>query len=643
RLTIFDVAGHSVRSSTVRLPQGSWRRSFNLAGLEVGWYRARLEVENTREVVGQRSLDLVVLPARDRAVWEHRFGIVLPPPEDEGPGTETRRLTWHLGAAAALLPLWDDINTAPPVESDALRGTVEELLDRGVEITLVLPGLARELARPPDTKSGTAADAGEGPPWLIALRHAAMTFGLEVPRWLIGAPDSAESLELVVGDQAQMVLVAAEEKMAGIVPQPVFLVPWPAEYEPGPRAANHGYWMTVPYHVPPESLPAYASRWPVDDRPLFATIERLPADAYAPHDRVVDLMLRGLYGWRAGLPRMAITAPWTSRDRRDGVMPDPSFSAWRTLAHRLDGRTFGGELPVADGIRCWILNGRTRQESALVAWSERATPDASVMRMLLAEGPVEVVDAFADPREVEPRDGVHTVALGPRPVFIEGVDPKLTAFRAGFGIQPSFLTARHQVHECDLLLTNPWSVAISGTLKLRSPEGWRVTPRIHRFTIPPEGTEALPISVVFNQRAPTGGARIEGDVELTADRPYRLRVHTNLTIGLENIEFAAHWQVARNDRTGIDDLIVTQTITNNGRGPAVLYAYVSAPGLSRQRHAIGTLPPGEKTVRTFRLPDGARLLSGRRIRVGVIDGDGARLNRIMEIPGLTAAVGADDS
>jgi hypothetical protein len=265
------------------------------------------------------------------------------------------------------------------------------------------------------------------------------------------------------------------------------------------------------------------------------------------------------------------------------------------------------------------------------------------MRMLLAPGPVEVVDAFGGRREVEPQDGAHAIGLGARPLFIEGVDPKLVAFRAAFGIQPSFLTARHQVHECDMLLGNPWSVTISGTLRLHAPEGWRVTPGTHRFTIAPGATEALPISVVFSQRAPTGGARIEGEVELIADRPYRFRVHTNLEVGLENIEFAAHWRVARDDRAGTDDLIVTQSITNNGPRPVVLHAYVSAPGLSRQHRPIGTLPPGRKTMRTFRLPDGARLLAGKRIRVGVIDGDGARLNRIMQIPILTEVAGADDS
>jgi hypothetical protein len=89
--------------------------------------------------------------------------------------------------------------------------------------------------------------------------------------------------------------------------------------------------------------------------------------------------------------------------------------------------------------------------------------------------------------------------------------------------------------------------------------------------------------------------------------------------------------------------LVTQTVINNGQSPIVLHAYVSAPGLSRQRRPIGTLPPGQKAVRTFRLADGARLLAGKRIRVGVIDGAGARLNRVMAIPPLTEVVGADDS
>jgi hypothetical protein len=645
RLRVHDVEGREIRSESFPLPHGAWERSFELTGLEVGWYRTEMEVVGTGQVVGRRRLDLVVLPARRRPLREHRFGVVLPALQDAGSGGDALRLARQLGAAGALVSLWDDIEDAHPAGSDALRPTIEELNGRGVEVTLALPGLARRLARSPDLDP-TEPDGADvdGPSWLATLRHAAMTFGLTVPRWLIGAPDSAESRELVVGDQAQLVLDAAQEALAGVVPEPVLLLPWPAEHEPGAPRSNQGYWMTVPYHVRPEALPDYVARWPVGERPVFATIERLPADAYAPHDRAVDLLLRGLYAWRAGLPRMAITAPWVAPDRRSGIMPEPSFAAWRTLAERLDGRSFDGALPVAEGVRCWILRGPGPQEAALVAWSERAEPDAAALSMLLARGPIEVVDAFGGRREVEPRDGAHRIGLGARPLFIEGVDPALVAFRAAFGLEPSFLTARHQVHECDLRLENPWPVTITGSLRLQAPQGWRITPSLHRFTIAPGEGGALPISVVFSPGTPTGGARIEGEVDLIADQPYRFRVHAGLNVGLENIEFAAYWQADRDARAGTDDLIVTMSIANNGPRPVDLRGYVTAPGVGRQHRPLGTLAPGQTTTRAFRLPDGARVLAGKRVRVGVIDGDGARLTRIMEIPAEADEIaGADDS
>ena len=129
---------------------------------------------------------------------------------------------------------------------------------------------------------------------------------------------------------------------------------------------------------------------------------------------------------------------------------------------------------------------------------------------------------------------------------------------------------------------------------------------------------------------------------MTAERGHRFRVYADLTLGLESIELVAFWQVDRDEASGVDDLVITQSVTNRGEAPVVLFAYVAAPGLSRQQHPIGTLPPGEKTVRSFRLRDGVRLLSGQRIRLGVIDGDGARLNRIMELPIFDTVAGADD-
>jgi hypothetical protein len=251
--------------------------------------------------------------------------------------------------------------------------------------------------------------------------------------------------------------------------------------------------------------------------------------------------------------------------------------------------------------------------------------------MLLADGPVDVVDAFGNRHATLPTDGAHDIPLAARPVFVEGVDPRLVRFRASFRISPEYLTSRHQVHEGDVLLGNPWNDTISGTIRLRPPAGWRITPRIHTFSIQPGGQAKLPISLIFTNRMLTGSTFAEARVELIADREYDLSLRAPLEVGVKDLEFVAYWQ-RDHLREGSTDLIITESVTNTGNSGVTLTAFVSAPGISRQRRSIGGLGPGQTATRTFRLANGAKLLPGRRVRVGVITQDGARLNRSLEIP-----------
>jgi hypothetical protein len=466
-----------------------------------------------------------------------------------------------------------------------------------------------------------------------------MSFGLVVPRWLLtpgadGADGSAAlgSAVLIPDDQLRTMVDAVAGALTDFVPDPVILVPWSAEYDLAPLASPHGYWINIPSFIAPEVLPEYAARWPIGTQNVYTTFERLDARSYTPDQRVVDLMLRTLWGWRAGLPRMAITNPWSHSGPRGTVVPDPAFGVWRAMADRLDGRRFAGELTVAAGVRCWVLTGDDPDDTALVAWNEQALPDDAALSMLLADGPVDVVDAFGNRLATLPNDGVHHIPLATRPVFIEGVDPRLVRFRASFRISPEYLTSRHQLHEGNVVLGNPWSDTISGTIRLRPPPGWRITPRIHRFSIRPGGEVSLPISLIFTNRLLTGSAFAEARVELIADREYNLNLRAPLEVGVQDLEFVAYWQrdTLRKDST---DLIITESVTNTGDRRVTLTAFVSAPGISRQRRSIGGLQPGQTATRTFRLTDGAILLPGRRVRIGVITQDGARLNRILEIPG----------
>ena len=136
-----------------------------------------------------------------------------------------------------------------------------------------------------------------------------------------------------------------------------------------------------------------------------------------------------------------------------------------------------------------------------------------------------------------------------------------------------------------------------------------------------------------------GRARIGADVELSADREYRIRVHADVRVGLKDLDFVARWSVD----PGSDDLVITQEVTNNGREPISLSAFVSTSGFSHQRRVIGELQPGQTTKRTIRLAGRAERLAGKQVYVGISELNGSlRLNRVLEIPADPRASNPDE-
>lgn len=602
QVRVEDLDGRALRNSTWALPRGAWRRAMKLNDLDPGWYLAVVDVHDRLHRIARRRLSFMVLAPPRPAPAEGRFGVVL---DDEGAGAaDTQRLLGILGVSSVLMPL------PPGADGDRAERPGRELV-----LSLPVPG---PLVEQPETRAARQwIESSEG------VEAQLMKYGLGVSRWVI-SPGSAMHLP----ERRLTALVnAVAGALGGFVPDPVVLVPWSAEYELPALPPPHGFWIDVPSFVRPDSLASYASRWPLQRGRIYATLQRLDGDRYAPAERVTDLMLRALHGWRSGIPHMAITAPWSRQGPRGELLPEPALGAWRALAECLEGRRFAGRLPAGPGIECWILAGPGPGDAALVAWTAGA---ASRMDLRLADGPVEVVDAFGNRRPVPVTDGGHDIAVGPRPVFIEGVDARLVSFLADLRVAPSYVTARHQLHEARLTLGNPWPETISGEVRLRPPEGWRLTPRAHAFAIPPGETAVLPLDLIVNQQAITGPAVIEVEIDLVADAERRLRALAEVEIGMQHVEFAAHWRLDGPE----GDLVISQQVTNTGDEPLNLVAYVSAPQLPRQRRPIGVVEPGRSATRTFLVPGGARLLAGKDVHVGIIETGGARLNRVLSISAI---------
>ena len=643
RLRVLNLDGQPVFDQAFPAPRGREPVRVEVPITHYGWYRAVLDVQSDLEPVGRRHLDFVVVapPRRGVEPSDNPFAVVIPPTPLERLGAVADVIE-HLEVGSAVVPAWDRSLTIENAREwhAAFDPVIERLLDRGIGLTLALDEVPDELVRTHGLAPGAVLDLLGGDPktWRPYLGETLMSFGLQVRRWQIGATGSTNAFWR---EDLPPLLEAARRSLGKFVADPTILVSLSAEQVAAGTLQLPGYHITMPHHVQPEAIGAYASDWPLEQREILTSFDLLPLDQYTPRQQVTDLVLRALYGWRAGLPQLAIEAPWSfGGPQETRLVPDPAFAVWRVLADQLSQRRFVGELPLADGVRCWMLEGRRPGDAALVAWNERFTGEASIeVAALLAAGPVQIVDIFGNRRRLDPQDGVHTFSVGPVPVFIEKVNLALARFRAGFRIDPSFIPSQQKVHECEIVLRNPWDVVIWGTIRLVPNDHWRMTPRLHRFDIRPRREVRLPVDLVIERSLLAGRMRVEAQVDLLADRAYHLKVHTDLEVGLRDIELQASWSVAHNPRTGVDDLIVTQSVTNNTAEVVHLNVYLLGEGVGRKSRAIPPLAPGETAVRSFRLPDGAAKLAGKQLRIGISERNGSgQLNRAIKIPDLKEEV-----
>lgn len=636
RLRVLNIDGRVVFDSSYPAPRGSQPGVIRVPVRECGWYRAVLDVTSQSNLTRRSSLDFVVIPDQEAPHGEGRtrLAVVLAEaPTDLMPALSN--LVDLLDVDAALVPVWHRTSgtSADQLRQLARKQLIEDLLGRGLELVFWLNVVPDELGRLLNLESDQVIGALATEPrlWRPYLDDLLVNFGLEVNRWHIGAHASASAMRV---DNLKTIVENATRSFADFVPDSTMYTSWQAEIEPNASEQLPAYAIVIPSQVQPKGVELYVEPWLGQGRDIFATLERLPTDRYSPRHRVSDMMLRALHAWRARLPIIAIDQPWSyTMDRQLLVMPDPCFGPWRTLAQQLSGREYAGELTLAHGIHCWILAGRSAERHAVVAWADAASPGpAHSMTTQLASTPVTVVDAFGNTSTISPVNGLHTVDLNDLPVFIEGVDLELVQFRGALAIEPGFVPAISKVHEHAIVLRNPWDVAVSGVIRLRSEDEWQLSPAVQDFAIRPGAEVRLPLTIVPQRNILAGRKQVNAEITLTADRPYRLKTFTHLDVGLAEIDLAASWSIARNQQTGADDLIVTQAVTNRGTRVINLSVFVQASNIGQNRRTITGLEPGDTAVRSFRIPNGASLLAGQQLRVGVSETDGAaRLNRLLTI------------
>lgn len=640
-LIVRDDAGAEVGRAAARAATGSSATTFMLSLPTHGWFRAEVIARGGGEEVARSVLDFCRVPrvSTERRAAEHDRARLQ---AEAGALTAemARVLPEHarrIGLGGVLLPAWPRVEDPESERMERLRSVVSTLFESGLEVTLTLDRvpepIAAELRVEPDDVWGLI--ARDEPAVRAALDPYLDRFGQRVQRWRIGVANSGEALPPLLDGPAAP---GPREFLSRLVPGPTVVVPWPT-FAPAlgedspfePQVALSG--------APTESVAPLLRPW---GGRASASLPRHDLDRVPAREAAGDVVRRIVEAWAvhgedwSPPVRIVLDEPWRrTSGPRPRIMPRPELAAARTAFDRLAGRRVVGEMPVAAGVRCYILAGADGEPGALAAWNESAPEEQAVLRADLGSGALRTVDLYGNEREASAGAGI---AIPRQPIFVEGVDVPLVRFLSSLRIEPPVLSAEPGVHEHEVRFRNYWPATMEGRLSLVGPvvpgaeHAWRIAPRAVRFDVGPGEEGSIPFTVSPGATTRAGRLPFLLDFELLTDRSYELlRASAPIEMAIPGLR--VHASCERSPDRGGPDVAVDVTVFNEMEVSTYAEVTVFAPGLPRERRVLGEISAGASVSRRVVFPGAAPALRGRELVVSLTDTERrARLNLTVLTP-----------
>ena len=630
-LDVYDHVGRHIDSQKRTFdgrqsPQ--WKWSPKVAKL--GWYWVDLRVTGDRGLVGRRAAAFVWLPelsSKGRAEAA-RFGVVC---ENGEPGLRVLlpEMIKALGVDAVLTDVWREsmsLDELGSIESQADPVIAKLIADRR-RVSLSLSGVPAELAALNNCDPDKPMSLFEKDPevWQSALRATLGRYGQNVNRWQIGSTGSDEAFWL---ESLQTWYPRISGRIAQLVPEAELALPWSVQLALPESFSPMAFNFQIPVSVRPDLIGGYLNGVKVANQAVV--LDALDPEHFDHDQRVQDMALRLIEVWRAQPGEIYLRRPWNrGSSPRPTALPDPLAGVLANMVQMLGERRVVGQMDLAQGVHCYILDGRTG--GALAVWTEGGEAGRVDLDLFLGDKP-ELVDVWGNRQPLDVQGGRHHLPIGRVPVFVEGIDAKLARFRAGLAFKPAFLESTLKEHALELMVTNPWSQNISGRLHIDGLPRWAINPRSIRLDVPANKTIAVPIAMTFPVSELAGEKHLTASMQLQADRSYDISVNMRLKIGLEDIEYQPTLSVRRG-KSGGEDVVISALVNNRGDRDRSLYAFALAPDLPRQQRLIMKLGPGESTIKQFRFVGAAESLSGGQIRVGLREVNGsAAINQLLDVP-----------
>ncbi len=628
-----------------------------------GWYSARVELISLGRVISVVPVDFCWVPGLDGAATlnsavtlsRSRFGIGVERSEPELLGL-LDELTRRLAANTLVLGAWNNETDERIAKARARRlGELTNIAsDSWSQLTITLPEVPLSIRKMLQTDSGevlrvlATTDAEEPERIENLLEPLLDRLGQFVRRWRLGAlGDDSPFWDADLSPRIDR----ARGVLSMLVPGPIVDLPWSADmsFEPLADATSLGA-VTVflpagkGLYAVTDVLERWAQSGLNESIRLTLALDTGGSRSFGPAQACSELVKRMVLIEAVSAemkltpaPDVEIVKPWGWSEDLDPVFhPLPEAAAWRATIDRLRARRVSANLAFQPGTHVYLLtpvDSESTQGGALVAWNETAPRAEAFVSIFLGDDDVNLIDIWGNqsgtisPTKISVGDGkdidIHVIPISTEPVFIEGIDVNLALFTSSIRLDEPLIDSVPGPHHRTISLTNPWTVAIDGSLIVTEPgprlpsgrpSGWNISPRVVRFSAGPGETVEIPIEIEFSSVEQTGQKQLVVDVLLSSGPvTERIRAASKFELALRGVELDIRSLVSPN---GLD-VAVEAVVTNSTLEPIDLDLGASARGFARQGAPITQLAPGAAVVRRFVYPDGVSKLRNQNVFVSV--------------------------
>ncbi len=618
--TVYQRSGALDMAAAESLGPGHKKMRLVLPELAPGWYEVGLVMTGQGQYVGEQSLDMVLLAAGTReARPDDRFGIIATDLPFEG-WAELPDILPFLGAGRVKLAVW---SRSGDMQQSA-SSTFDHLLVRLRELSIIPTACLVEL---PPQLTKNAADTSwlhllkaRPDEWQPQLAYMVARHANNLDRWQLGADDSDA---FVTQREMRQVYQMVYGEFAKLIQKPDLAMPWPAWYEMDGQLP-----ATVALSVHPSVLPSQLPLYMQDIRKhqghrLSLTLQLLDRKQYGRELQIRDLAQRVIYALAAGADRIDVPLPFkvSSEDGAIVKQPQELLMIVRTLMTTLGGTTYKGKVPISDGVEAFLFD--RDGQSLLAIWDRGTRAGVKHLALSLGQRP-HALDLWGNatplrrPPESAEQSGEVELTVGPMPIFLLDIDGRLAQLRASVAIDRPLIESSFMSHTRVIRFTNPYSHAISGTLKFKTPAGWSLTPPTVSFSANPGETFQRELTIEFPYNSYAGPKTIEAQFSLQTDRLASMVVPITLTLGLSDVGMQT---MAIHDGK---DVLVQQIITNYGDKKIDYMAFAIFPNQARQERLVTNLEPGRMTIKIYRFPN-AQINRFTKVRTGIKELNGTRI------------------